>query len=124
MKVRLLQLASPALPIGGFGYSSALEWAIESRQVHDECSAREWIEDALALSPAGFEVPAMIAALRILRPVAAVAGADRSAGRQDDRQAGCQRADDVVLLPHGISRGLGPLAPFDDRGNVPDRQVV
>ncbi len=67
MSARLLQLASPALPIGGFSYSAALEWAIESGQVHDATSAHEWIDDVLALSLAGFELPLMVAALRCVR---------------------------------------------------------
>jgi urease accessory protein len=70
MSVRLLHLASPALPIGGFSYSSGLEWGIESGQVRDEATAREWIADALALTLSGFEAPLMLEALRRLRDVA------------------------------------------------------
>ena len=47
--VRLLQLASPALPIGAYSYSQGLEWAIEARQVHDAASAATWIGDMLRL---------------------------------------------------------------------------
>ena len=67
MSARLLQLASPALPIGGYSYSGGLEWGIDSGRVHDETTAREWIEDAVSLSVAGFEAPLMVAALRLLR---------------------------------------------------------
>jgi urease accessory protein len=45
---RLLQLASPTLPVGGFSYSQGLEAAIESGQVHDAVSAGRWIGDVLA----------------------------------------------------------------------------
>jgi urease accessory protein len=45
--VRLLQLASPALPIGGYSYSQGLEWMIEAREVRDVRSARQWIGDVL-----------------------------------------------------------------------------
>ena len=45
--VRLLQLASPALPIGGYSYSQGLEWMIETREVHDARSTRRWIDDVL-----------------------------------------------------------------------------
>ena len=45
--VRLLQLASPALPVGAYSYSQGLEWAVESRAIHDAASAQRWIEDLL-----------------------------------------------------------------------------
>jgi len=41
--LRLLQLASPALPIGAFAYSQALEQAVELGWVHDEASVANWI---------------------------------------------------------------------------------
>jgi urease accessory protein len=47
--VRLLQLASPALPIGAYSYSQGLEWAVESGAVRDAASARGWIGDLLEL---------------------------------------------------------------------------
>jgi urease accessory protein len=47
--VRLLQLASPALPIGAYSYSQGLEWAVESHAVDDAASARRWIGDLLEL---------------------------------------------------------------------------
>lgn len=53
----LLQLASPALPVGGFAYSQGLEKAIEDGLVHDADSARRWIEDLLLLVIARFEAP-------------------------------------------------------------------
>jgi len=34
---------SPAFPIGSFAYSHALEWAVETGQIHDLASARDWI---------------------------------------------------------------------------------
>jgi len=43
----LLQLASSALPVGGFGYSQGLESAVELQQVRDEPSAAVWIGDLL-----------------------------------------------------------------------------
>jgi urease accessory protein len=47
--VRVLQLASPALPIGAYSYSQGLEWAVESGQVRDAESAQTWIGDVLEL---------------------------------------------------------------------------
>ncbi|MEO6271507.1 MAG: urease accessory protein UreF, partial [Lautropia sp.] len=45
----MLQLASPALPIGGYSYSSGLEWAVASGAVNDDRTAFAWIDDALCL---------------------------------------------------------------------------
>jgi hypothetical protein len=41
--LRLLHLASPALPIGAFHFSQGLEYAVECGWVKDEASALEWI---------------------------------------------------------------------------------
>jgi urease accessory protein len=43
MLVRLLQFASPMLPIGAFSYSSGLESAIEAGDVQDAESGARWI---------------------------------------------------------------------------------
>ncbi|HXT03174.1 MAG TPA: urease accessory protein UreF [Casimicrobiaceae bacterium] len=45
--VRLLQLASPALPVGAYSYSQGLEWMIESRTIHDAATVQQWIGDVL-----------------------------------------------------------------------------
>ena len=47
--VRLLQLASPALPIGAYSYSQGLEWAVEAEEVRDAATAGVWIGDVLDL---------------------------------------------------------------------------
>jgi len=45
--VRLLQLASPALPIGAYSYSQGLEWMIDSGAIRDSGTARRWVGDML-----------------------------------------------------------------------------
>lgn len=69
----LLQLASPALPVGAFAYSQGLEKAVEDRLIIDLASARRWIEDLLSLSLARLEAPLW------LRAFDAVAAEDDSA---------------------------------------------
>lgn len=57
---RLLQLASPMLPVGAYSYSQGLEWAIESGEVSDIDSAKHWIGDVLDLYFAHFELPVLL----------------------------------------------------------------
>lgn len=54
---KLLQLASPALPVGAFSYSGGLEAAAEAGIVHDAASAERWIGDVLEFSVARMEGP-------------------------------------------------------------------
>lgn len=56
---RLLQLASPMLPVGAYSYSQGLEWAIECGDVKDLESARVWINDVLHTYQANFELPVL-----------------------------------------------------------------
>jgi urease accessory protein len=46
----LMQLSSPALPVGGFSYSDGIESAVEAGLIYDESSAGKWICDQLELS--------------------------------------------------------------------------
>jgi urease accessory protein len=48
--LQLMQLASPALPVGGFSYSEALEAAVDAGIVTDEASAQVWLLGQLQLS--------------------------------------------------------------------------
>jgi len=57
---RLLQLASPALPVGAYSYSGGLEAAVEAGVVHDAPSAERWIGDVLAHSVARMEAPVLL----------------------------------------------------------------
>ena len=54
---RLLQLASPTLPVGAYSYSQGLESAIEDGMVGDADNAASWIRDILYFSIGSFEAP-------------------------------------------------------------------
>jgi len=54
---RLLQLASPTLPVGAYSYSQGLEAAVEAGVVGDAASAGAWIGDVLAFGVARLEAP-------------------------------------------------------------------
>ena len=54
---KLLQLASPTLPVGAYSYSGGLEAACEAGIVTDAATAEQWIGDVLEFSMARMEVP-------------------------------------------------------------------
>jgi urease accessory protein len=55
--LRLMWMASPALPVGGFSYSEGLESAVDAGRVHDETSAGDWLLAQMALSQARADWP-------------------------------------------------------------------
>lgn len=55
--MRLMQLASPALPIGAYSYSQGLEWAVDRGIVRDAGSAQRWIAEVLDLVIRRSEAP-------------------------------------------------------------------
>ena len=55
--LRLMWLASPALPVGGFSYSEGLEAAVEAGHVGDASQATEWLIDQLHLGLARSDLP-------------------------------------------------------------------
>jgi urease accessory protein len=64
---RLLQLTSPALPVGAYTYSQGLEWAVESGVIRDEASAGRWIADLLRHGIGCYEAPMLAALLQAWR---------------------------------------------------------
>jgi urease accessory protein len=79
--LRLLQLVSPALPIGTFAYSQALEAAVTAGWIADESTAREWIGGLLDETQAALDLPVLA------RLYAAWSGADHDAGDAGDSSA-------------------------------------
>lgn len=57
--LKLMWLASPALPVGGFSYSEGLEAAVDAGQVCDEDSAARWLHEQLHLVVQRAEWPVM-----------------------------------------------------------------
>jgi urease accessory protein len=58
--LRLYQLISPALPIGGFTYSQGLEWAVEAHWVHDKITFEAWLNGLLEHSIATLDLPILL----------------------------------------------------------------
>ena len=58
--LRLLQLVSPALPIGTFAYSQALEAAVAAGWIDGEPGARDWIGGLLVGAIGGLDLPVLL----------------------------------------------------------------
>ena len=65
--LQLMQLASPALPVGGFSYSEGLEAAVEAGIVDGEAAAAEWLSDQLQLGLARSELAVVVKAFAAWR---------------------------------------------------------
>jgi urease accessory protein len=56
----LLQMASPALPVGAFAYSQGIERAVEDGLIRDAEDAKRWILDVLEGPMTHWEAPAWL----------------------------------------------------------------
>jgi urease accessory protein len=59
-QLRLLQLVSPALPVGAFAFSHGLEYAVQAGWVDDADALQAWLEGVLAGSIAGVDAPLLL----------------------------------------------------------------
>ena len=119
--LRLLQLASPALPIGGYSYSTGLESAIESGRVADPDTAFRWIDDARARVVGRFDAPLLAAALAACEAAdqAALVGLNRMALaaretaelRLESEQMGYSLVQWILQVPGGGPPLLDPALP-------------
>jgi len=55
--LRLLQLASPSLPVGGFTYSQGVEWAVEAGWIADAADLEAWLTDQVDDTLSCLEIP-------------------------------------------------------------------
>ncbi len=55
--LRLMQLVSPSLPVGGFTYSQGIEWAVECGWINSASDLEAWLEDQLQSSVARLDLP-------------------------------------------------------------------
>jgi urease accessory protein len=118
--VRLLQLASPALPVGAYTYSQGLEQAIDRGTVGDEASALSWIGDALVHGLARWELPAVARLHDAWR-----SGDDEAVVRLDrsfaaSRETAELRAE-TLQMGHSLARLLVDLPAFAGTRGLRDR---
>lgn len=65
--LRLLQLVSPALPVGAYSYSEGLEYAVHAGWVGDGVTLKRWLEDALEHGAARLEAAVLVRVYEALR---------------------------------------------------------
>jgi urease accessory protein len=58
--LRLLQLCSGTLPIGGFTYSQGIEWAVECGWIRNQQDLTDWLNDLIDTSLAQVEIPTLV----------------------------------------------------------------
>lgn len=66
-QLRLLQLSSAALPVGGFSYSQGLEWAVAAGWVTSEAQFRQWQHQQIEQVLIPQELPLLLRLLRACR---------------------------------------------------------
>lgn len=121
---RLLQLASPALPVGAYTYSQGLEWAVEAGTVTDEASALAWIGDLLEWSLGRYEAPLLARMMTAWREGDDVTLAALDAQYLASRESAELHAE-TLQMGHSLRRlahDLADLPPsFVERLNVSPR---
>lgn len=114
-RLHLLQLASPALPVGAYAYSQGLEYAIEAGWVDRE-TLRPWLEDGLLLGVAQLDLPLLERAYR-----ACGSGDTASLDLCNDRLLAARETRELLLEDQQLGAALrrllssllqGPLPPL------------
>ena len=99
--LRLLWLASPALPIGGYAYSRGLEYAVCDGSISDAESARRWIDGVLERQVAALDAPVVA---RLYDAWSADSQADVT--RWDDFLCAARETGELALEDAQLSRSL------------------
>ncbi|MFP4261808.1 MAG: urease accessory protein UreF [Halomonas sp.] len=115
----LLQLVSPALPIGAFAFSQGLESAFELGWVTDEASLGDWLEGVLEDGLTRCELPAL-ARLQVAWATGdGEAVAEWDAWLAANRETAELAAEDA-RLGASLTRLLGSLALLPDVPELPE----
>jgi urease accessory protein len=117
MNLRLLQLASPSLPVGAYSYSQGLEAAVEARIVTDARSAESWIADVLELSVGPMEAPVL------LRLIAAWSSGDGDAVRRWNDEFIASR-ETAELRAETLQMGYSMRKLLADLGVIPAKAGI
>ncbi|MFP5348320.1 MAG: urease accessory protein UreF [Gammaproteobacteria bacterium] len=101
MLLRLLQLASPSLPVGAYSYSEGLEYAVHAGWVRDAQSLQTWLRDGLLDGAAQLEA-AIVARVHD----AYVGGETNGSERWDDWLSAARETEELRAQSHDMGRAL------------------
>jgi urease accessory protein len=102
--LRLMQLISPSLPIGGYSYSQGLEWAVEAGWVTDGETLADWLEGLLSGSLATVDIPILA------RLYPAIRRGDRETASQwSDRLLACRESAELRAEERDRGQALARL---------------
>jgi urease accessory protein len=107
---RLLQLASPTLPVGAYTYSQGLEWAIEAGTVTNEATALTWIADQLEWNLGRYEAPMLARMMAADEAQLAELDAQYLASRES-----AELRAETLQMGHSLRKLIADL----DEGGVP-----
>jgi urease accessory protein len=102
--LRLLQLVSPSLPVGGFTYSQGIEWAVESGWVRTLEDVDVWLRDQLAASLSWVDLPILS---RLMR--AAAAKDEQGLAAWTDRLIASRETAELRAEEHQRGRAMADL---------------
>ncbi|KAF0166494.1 MAG: urease accessory protein [Rhodocyclaceae bacterium] len=108
---KLLQLASPALPVGAYTYSQGLEWAVEAGTVKDEAGALRWIGDQLEWNLGRYEAPLLMRLMEAWKVGAHDTAIELDAEYLATRESAELRAE-TLQMGYSMKRLLHELGDF------------
>ena len=119
-QLRLLQLVSPALPVGAFAFSHGLEYAVHAGWVGTAEQLQDWVQGVLTQSIATIDAPLLLRCHR-----AAIAGDDAALAMWNDELLAWRETAELhqadVAVGGALARLLGQLPAV--RANVPAAPV-
>lgn len=99
--LRLLQLSSAALPVGGYAFSQGMETAVEEGWLPDARATRQWLEIQLQLAQARVDLPLLGRSL-----AAAAANDAELLGSWNDYTLACRETAELRLADTAMGEAL------------------
>jgi urease accessory protein len=111
--LRLLQLASPSLPVGAYSYSEGLEYAVEAGWIASDSALRDWLEDGLRAGSIQIEAVVMVRVRHAWQ-----AGDLDGARRWDEWLTASRESEELRTQSRDMGRALLRLLPRLEPGDT------